>query len=149
LFALWMMLVALIPGKQIFDSETTIERLEAQERTSVDAVRSLNEIRGEHARLIAKLNFFNQLEAEHVATMDLLNEVTTLLSDNTWVKRFDLKNDKLTIQGESNKASEIPGILEGSTIFSAPKFSSPVTRNNATGHDRFQIVVTIDSSARS
>ena len=148
LFVLWMVLVALIPGKQILDAETTITQLVEQERAGLAAVRPLNKLREEHARLIDKLSFFDQLQSKHVAALDLLNEVTHLLSDTTWIRRFDLKNDTLILQGESNNAAEIPGVLEASPSFSSPEFSSPVTRNNATGSDRFQIVVAVDASER-
>ncbi len=149
LFFLWMTLIALIPGKQILETEATIKLLERQERSGIAGVKSLNELRQEHARLTAKLSFFDQSEARHIATTGILLEVTRLLSDDTWVRRFDFKNDTLTLQGESTKASEIPAVLEGSPIFSAPKFSSPVTRNNATGNDRFQIVVSVEPGGRS
>ncbi len=143
LFVLWMILVAFIPGKQIRDAETTIAQLEKQERTGVVAARPLNALRAEHARLLDKFSFFNQLQTSHVAALDVLNDVTQLLSDTTWIRRFDLKDGTLMLQGESSNASEIPGILEASPRFSAPKFSSPVTRNNATGDDRFQIAVSV------
>lgn len=148
LFVLWMILVALIPGKQIIDSEVIINHLENQERTGIAAVRPLNKLKEDHARLVEKLNFFDELETEHIRAIDVLNEVTQLLSNNTWIRRFDLKNGTLTLHGESNNAAEIPGILEASERFEAPKYSSPVTRNNATGSDRFQIIVTIDTSDR-
>ena len=149
LFIVWLTIIVLIPGKQLLDTSNTIERLEADEGVARTAVRGLNELRDQHTRLVGKFNFFRQIDTEHSRTIELLHEITLLLSDNTWIRRFDLKNGTLTLQGESDNASDIPGILEGSELFSSPRFSSPVTRNNATGKDRFQIVVAVRPESSS
>jgi general secretion pathway protein L len=149
LLMLWMLLIALIPGKQLLETRDTIHRLEAEERSAREAVRALNELRAEYARLTGKFDFIRQLETEHIAAIDLLDEVTRLLTVDTWIHDFNLKNDTLTLRGESSKASEIPAILEGSAYFSSPRFSSPLTRDNASGKDHFQIVVTVQSPRSS
>ena len=145
LFMLWMVLIAMIPGKQLIDARSTISHLEEEERNARATVHSFNEIQDQHRRIVSKLNFFHQLEAKHTPAIDLIEEISRLLGDNTWIQRFDLKEGTLTLQGESDKASEIPGILEDSATFSSPRFSSPVTRNNTSGRDRFQVVATVDA----
>jgi len=147
LFILWLSLVTLIPIKKILDSNAAISRLEKQEEIGNATIQPLKELQGRYALLVKKSDFLNQLSSKHAGALDLLSEVTNLLSDNTWIRRFEFKNGTLRLQGESTNASEILGILEGSPRFSSPTFSSPVTRNNSNGSDRFQIAVSVATSS--
>jgi general secretion pathway protein L len=76
--------------------------------------------------------------------IDVLNEVTRLLPDGTWLSSLELKGNELRIQGESTGASALVGVLEASPRFSQVHFSSPVTQNPATGRERFQLSATVD-----
>jgi general secretion pathway protein L len=107
-------------------------------------IRDLNAIREQYRRIIEKREFVARREANRVPVVALINELTKLLPDGTWIQRLDLKNGVITLTGESDQASEIPGIVASSQWFTAPRFSSPVTRNNQTGNDRFQIVFNVD-----
>ncbi|MGR9091470.1 MAG: PilN domain-containing protein [Gammaproteobacteria bacterium] len=144
LFLTWMALIAAIPGKQVFETERAIAALAAQERHALADIRDLQNIRAEHQRIVEQREFFARREAPDIPVVAILDELTKLLPDGTWVERLDLKNGAMTMTGESDQASEVPGIIEGSPRFFAPRFSSPVTRNNGTGKDRFQIVFNLD-----
>jgi general secretion pathway protein L len=76
--------------------------------------------------------------------VDVLNQLTHLLPDGTWLSSFELKGNELRIQGESTGASALVGVLEASPRFSQVRFSSPVTQNPATGRERFQLSATVD-----
>lgn len=144
LFILWMALIGFIPGKQVYEAGREIDRLETRERDALAAIRDINVLREEYNRLTARQAFFQRIEREHVSSLRLLSDLTQTLDDDTWLQSFDLKNGQVTLQGESGKASELPNILEASERFSAPRFSSPVTRNSASGLDRFQLQLTIE-----
>jgi general secretion pathway protein L len=76
--------------------------------------------------------------------IDVLNQLTRLLPDGTWLSSLELKGNELRIQGESTGASALVGVLEASPRFSQVHFSSPVTQNPATGRERFQLSATVD-----
>ncbi|HCU90360.1 MAG TPA: hypothetical protein DGR97_10465, partial [Gammaproteobacteria bacterium] len=138
LFILWLSLITLIPVKLILDSNATIIHLEQQQKNGITTIQPLKELRDRYAKHVNKSKFLNHLRSKHIGALDLLGEITNLLSDNTWIRRFEFKNGTLRLQGESTNASEILGILDGSPRFSSPTFSSPVTRNNSNGSDRFK-----------
>ena len=73
------------------------------------------------------------------AVMDLLNEVTRLLPDDTWVLQFGRRGDQMTVSGYSVKPSSLIGILEDSRMFTQVRFSSPVTADPRVGKERFNI----------
>jgi general secretion pathway protein L len=71
------------------------------------------------------------------ARVDLLQELTVILPDDTWVERLQIKGDSVQIIGQSGKASALIGIVESSKLFSGAGFTSPVTTDPRTGKERF------------
>ena len=76
----------------------------------------------------------------------VIDEVTRLLPDNTWLKSFQYANGKLQIQGISSSASALIAILEASQLFNNTRFVSPVTQDRSTGLERFQIATQLKGS---
>ncbi len=76
----------------------------------------------------------------------ILDELTRLLPDNTWLKSFQYSNGKLQIQGISSSASALIAILEASKLFNNTSFVSPVTQDRTTGLERFQIATQLKGS---
>ena len=87
--------------------------------------------------------------AAHDALVDLRNErpgklvilqtITRLLPDHTWVSRLNMDSRGITLQGESRTASDLIALLEDSPLFANVAFSSPITRNPVTDRERFEI----------
>ena len=75
-----------------------------------------------------------------VAVLDTLSK---LIKDDTWLAYAQYASGQLQMQGESPAASTLISVLEASDIFANAKFVSPVTRDNVTKMERFQITVDI------
>ena len=73
--------------------------------------------------------------------VDILNTLSTLIDDRTWLAYLQYSEHHLQIQGESPSASTLIGVLESSEIFTKARFVSPVTQNNINKLERFQITV--------
>lgn len=74
---------------------------------------------------------------------ELINTLSKLIPDDTWVTHFRYNEARLQIQGQSPVASTLIGILEASSLFSNARFVSPLTQDKRTGLERFQISVDI------
>ncbi|MCC6202934.1 MAG: PilN domain-containing protein [Gammaproteobacteria bacterium] len=83
------------------------------------------------------------LLAHRAATPDrlrIVRDLTGLLPDNTWVTRLELNaNGSVTIQGESNKASDLVAILERYPLFRNVTFAAAVSRNPVSNMERFEL----------
>ena len=75
-----------------------------------------------------------------VTTLDTLSK---LIKDDTWLAYAQYASGQMQVQGESPAASQLISVLEASDIFANAKFVSPVTRDNITKLERFQITVEI------
>lgn len=73
--------------------------------------------------------------------VELLNTLSTIIKNDTWLAYLQYSENHLQIQGESPAASTLIGILEDSELFIKARFVSPVTQNNISKLERFQITV--------
>ncbi len=96
------------------------------------------------ANMDAMMDETRQLLAEKSATpaiVVILDTLSALIKDNTWLAYAQYSEKQLQIQGESPNASTLISILEDSDIFANARFVSPVTQDTVTKLERFQITV--------
>lgn len=98
------------------------------------------------AEVEAILNSSRSLVArkqENPAAIALLNEVTRLLPDDTWVIKFSWRGEDLLISGYSQKPSALIALLEESEFLEEVHFSSPVTLDQRIGMERFNLAALV------
>ncbi|MCF7970025.1 MAG: PilN domain-containing protein [Methylococcaceae bacterium] len=71
--------------------------------------------------------------------IEVINTVSKILNDDTWVSQMYYINKTLQITGQSGNASSLIASLEQMPIFYNVKFTSPVTKDMSSGLERFQI----------
>lgn len=71
--------------------------------------------------------------------VELVNEISKLLPDTTWLQRLEVKNGEAHLRGVSSAATSLIAVIEGSNMFEEVRFRSPVTRDRATGGERFYV----------
>ncbi|MEY3289043.1 MAG: hypothetical protein RLZZ419_1285, partial [Pseudomonadota bacterium] len=87
-----------------------------------------------------------QLIKEKNATpkvITILNTLSSLIKDDTWLSYAQYSDGHLQIQGESPEASTLIAVLEASELFVNARFASPVTQDRISKLERFQITVDI------
>lgn len=77
------------------------------------------------------------------ANLVILDELTRLIPDDTWLNRFELEGRELRIQGESSNTSQLIGLLEQASMFTGVSFTSPVTINPRSNKERFSLTATV------
>jgi general secretion pathway protein L len=71
--------------------------------------------------------------------LELLDELTRILPDDTWITRLDIKGSELEIQGQSASAAALIPLIESSSILQNPRFRSPVTQIPRSDVERFHL----------
>ncbi|MFA5922844.1 MAG: PilN domain-containing protein [Methylococcaceae bacterium] len=87
-----------------------------------------------------------QLIEEKSATPEvivMLNTLSSLIKDDTWLSYAQYSDGHLQIQGESPAASTLIAVLEASELFVNARFASPVTQDRISKLERFQITVDV------
>lgn len=79
--------------------------------------------------------------------VEMLNTLSTLIKDDTWLGYLQYSDGHLQIQGESPAASALIGVLEDSELFANARFVSPVTQDQISKLERFQITADVTAAA--
>lgn len=82
-------------------------------------------------------------KASQPAAVELLEELSRQLPNDTWLFRVEIRDGKVHIQGTSAAASALIAELEDSQLLEGVRFASPVTQDGASGRERFHIVARV------
>lgn len=113
------------------------EMAEARKRAAaIDALRqNLDQASAEYQFLLEK-------KMRRPATVAILEEVTRLLPDDTWVNQLEVKGQEVVLSGETNSSSSLVRVMGKSRLMEDAGFRSPLVkgRNNV---ERFQLAATL------
>ena len=85
----------------------------------------------------------NEFSRQQPTVVAILDEVSKILPDTAWIRRFHLKDNELALQGFASNASDVVAILGSSAMFESPSLRSPITREPEKEIERFNLVVRI------
>lgn len=97
--------------------------------------------------LVDRHNRLPQKKWERYSTVLVLDELTRLLPDDTFVIQLDFDGKSVQIQGETGSSGTLIEILEASSMFKDVGFKSQLYKVQGTGIDRYHIEATLESGA--
>ena len=113
-------------------------------RTKAETASALS---NELDKQVADYNFLLGKKLGTYSALAVMEDVTRLLPDNTWVQQMDVrtvgKTREVQIVGETASASKLIEILEGSTLLQNAAFRGTVTRGSQPNTERFMIAAEI------
>ncbi|VBB41983.1 putative Fimbrial assembly protein [uncultured Desulfatiglans sp.] len=110
---------------------------EAQTQLEADVSR-IREITAESEALEARIGYLNSLEQGDTQVLDILRELTRLIPETAWLRRFSYSERSVEIEGYADTASELITLLEDSPIFKDVSFLSGITKSRE-GKETFRI----------
>jgi general secretion pathway protein L len=140
LLALLLVAAITIP---IVQKNHAIADVEAQGQAAAAEAREGADLRRELEKMAAASQFLVDKKATDVMVVELIDEISRILPDHTWIARLDLSGSELQIQGQSGASSSLIKIIESSPWFENVRFASPVLQITGTGKDRIHIVATV------
>ena len=97
--------------------------------------------------LVAGQAFLDAARAGRPTTVEVLDELTRLLPDGTWLEKVAIEDDRLVLIGLSNEASALVRRLEPSPLWRSPALSGALQPDPRTGRDRFSLVAELTAPA--
>ncbi|MGH6912705.1 MAG: PilN domain-containing protein [Geminicoccales bacterium] len=78
-------------------------------------------------------------KGRRASATDILAELTRLVPDQAHLHQLTLAEGEVQLHGSAATASDLIGLLDGSPLFRAPQFRSPVTQGGEDGAERFHL----------
>ena len=126
-----------------FQINTSIKHSKLEIAASKKGALEVNNLRSAWEKNLEKQTFINTKVSSRKSVTVILDELTRLIPDNSWLSRLQIRGRSIKLQGESSAATSLIGIIDQSEHFTDTRFQSPVTSNISTGNDRFQITAQI------
>jgi general secretion pathway protein L len=104
-------------------------------RQAEESLRLQKEIEGE----IRESGFLETRKRETPSPSELLQALTHLLPDDTWLGELEISGQEVRITGYSGSASTVLGLIDQFPRFSNAAFRSPVTQDRKEQREQFNI----------
>ena len=105
----------------------TLDRTLRQLEVPAQQIRSQNQ---ETSALETRAAVFETVRAGNWQRLHMLQELTKLLPNGTWLQELHISEDTVEINGYSDHAAELVPPLENSPYFTQVEFTAPITRDN-------------------
>ena len=149
LTALLAVLVVAAITVPIVQKNRAIEALEAQVQAAAAEARQGAELRQDLEKMAEASQFLADKKASDTMAVELIDEVSRILPDHTWITRLNLSETELEIQGQSSASASLIAVVESSPYFENARFGSPVVQIQGTNNDRFHIAADIVATTAS
>ncbi len=134
-----LVLLGLALALPLAHKREALARLEPLVREARNEAVAARELRDSLTQLSAEARFVLQRRLALTPALDLINELTQLLPDDTWARQLILRNGELQLMGESDSAEPLLQLLEASPLLSNVRFRSPVVQDERAGLERFHL----------
>jgi general secretion pathway protein L len=127
----------------IVQKNRVIEAMEARVQTAAAAAREGSQLRQDIEKMADASRFLVEKKAADVMAVELIDEVSRILPDHSWITRLNLSETELQIQGQSTSSASLIAAIESSSYFENVRFASPVVQIQGTNNDRFHIAASV------
>jgi general secretion pathway protein L len=141
LIAASVLLLLLAMGRLLDNRASAVEELGRESESAHDEARSVARMRSSLEDAAAAANFLAVEKARQPSAVLLLNELSRLLPDDTWLERLNFTRGEVTMSGQSGQAAKLVEILQSSQLLRDPALSGPIQPDVRTKKDRFNITL--------
>jgi general secretion pathway protein L len=121
-------------------------RLEHQVAHAKASANEVTKLEGDLKTAAARVTFLTEKKAAP-SLLTILAEVTHQLPDDTWAYNLELKDGSIRIQGFSQAAPALIGVLDKSAIFRNAQFRAPMTPGQSDGSVRFDLTANVEGGS--
>jgi len=143
LATLVILLVTTAIALPLIQKNQTVRSLETEVQAATVAAQASIELRQEVEKLVEGSSYLIKKKQSDPTIVYLLDEMTGIIPDHTWVNRIDIGSGEIQLQGQSSAAAGLIALIEASPNFGGAQFRSPVTQIIRTDQERFHLSANI------
>jgi general secretion pathway protein L len=126
--------------------QAVIAIMPAVEKARLEA-EATDKLARELERMVADYNFLLAKKHASSRALEVVEELSRLLPDTTWVQQLDLRTQgkvrEVQISGETPSSSKLIELLEGSTVLQNTAPRGAITKGSQPGTERFLIAIEV------
>jgi general secretion pathway protein L len=123
----------------IWNKMKYIEKLEPELTDLTKNAEQITKLRKQVEKAEGEALFLTEKKENTLLVLEVVDELTQIIPDDTWVSQLEIKNNEVHIHGESVSSASLLPIIEASEIFVNAQFRSPVTQNRRNNTERFHL----------
>jgi len=128
-----------VAGLPILKNRSLLDSLQREVKAAGKVALEVQALREDAEKLATENGFLAQKKRQEPAMVDMLEELSKVIPDQTSLNGLQYRERKVIIQGQSPAASTLIELMEASPYFKNTSFVSPVTKDISNGQERFQI----------
>ncbi len=136
---LLFLLALAVVGLPILKNRGMLAELQREVKLAGKVAQEVQGLREDAEKLANENGFLSQKKRQEPAMVDMLEELTKVIPDQTSLNGLQYRERKVIVQGQSPAASSLIELIEASPYFKNTSFVSPVTKDVSNGQERFQI----------
>jgi general secretion pathway protein L len=138
LAAATVVLLLLCLGQWLHNREEALATMQAQVDDMRADAQKIAALRKQLEDSTGAAGFLARRKTDSVAVVDVLQDLTARIPDDTWLERFTIDSSgRVGMQGQSAKAAPLIDILQGSKLITGANFQGVIQRDPATNKERF------------
>jgi general secretion pathway protein L len=141
LLGLVVLLLGMVTTLPVWFEYDTVQVLTKKVQKSEKEAREINALQSEIEEITQQTQHLLNEKNAAPSMLAMLNTLSSLMKDDTWLAYLHYADGRLQIQGQSPTASNLIAVLENSSVFSNPEFVSPVTQDSISKLENFEITV--------
>lgn len=134
-----LVLITALVGVRLGERIELKENLGARVETARLKAAAVTRLRRQLEQLEQENGFLARRKQQTPATLALLDELSRILPDDTWLETLQLGSGEMVLSGLSARAAPLIGILERSPLLEQAAFRSPLVQDPRYEAERFQI----------
>ncbi len=120
-----------------------LEEITALRDESMQNAREARALRNELASAAKAANFLAARTASQPAVLEVIDELTQRLPDDTYLERLSIEDTRLIVTGLSRSAPALVNDLQNSQVLNSAALGGAVQTDQGTGLDRFMLTANI------
>jgi general secretion pathway protein L len=130
----------LLAMSQLVDNRLlAVDGMKAEIEKQRTAARGVGQLRTQLDDAVEAANFLDVQKRRQPSMLQVLEQMTELLPDDTFLERLSITGSTLSITGQSGQAGSLIERLQASATFCEPALAGPIQPDARSGKDRFTI----------
>lgn len=93
-------------------------------------------------------NFLARLSARQPTVLEVMDDLSKRVPDTTYLEKIAINDGNIVLIGQSQRAADLVGLLQGSALFKTPTLTGSVQTDPRTGKERFTMTAVVTGSNR-